>query len=461
MALNLSEYVASLKNETVAICGLGVSNLPLAQLLLAAGCNVTIRDKRDRAALGESAQDMESKGAKLRLGASYMDDLTESVIFRTPGIMPHSKPIADAVTHGSRLTSEMEAFFDVCPCSIIAVTGSDGKTTTTSIIGELLKAAGYTVHIGGNIGTPLLQRSESMRRNDIAVLELSSFQLMTMERSPDIAIVTNVTPNHLDTHRDMDEYVAAKRRVFENQTADGLLIVNNDDVITREFGDLARGKVLRFSSNNRIGSDAFIQDNAIYVANDGKTEPILPLADILLPGAHNVEHYMAVILATQRLVPLETVRRVAREFGGVPHRIELVRELRGVRYYNDSIASSPSRTTAGLRSFDQKVILIAGGKDKGVPFDDLGIEIIEHVKTLVLTGLTAERIRDSVLRRNEYSGSPEIIIESDFETAVRRASAAATTGDVVLLSPASTSFDKFRNFEERGNTFRNIVNSLE
>jgi UDP-N-acetylmuramoylalanine--D-glutamate ligase len=375
--------------------------------------------------------------------------------------MPWQPELAAATARGARLTSEMEAFFEVCPCKTIAVTGSDGKTTTTSVIAALLRAEGYTAHVGGNIGAPLLTRADAMRETDYAVLELSSFQLMTMTQSPDIAVVTNVAPNHLDIHRDMDEYVNAKRAVFEHQSGRGRLVVNHDNRTTRGFADSARGETIYFSRKTRPEKSVYLDGDVIIDATGGSREKILEVSDIFIPGVHNIENYMAAAAATRGLVSNETLRRTAREFQGVAHRIELVRELRGVRYYNDSIASSPSRTIAGLRSFDRKVILIAGGKDKGVPFDELGPEVVAHVKTLVLTGLTAERIRDAVTRCKEYGGSPEIIVEPDFARAVKAASGAASAGDTVILSPACTSFDRFKNFEERGNYFKELVNGID
>ena len=459
--MTLSQYIEGLKDKKIAVVGIGISNTPLIRLLAGKGCRVTACDRRSREALGTAAEELEALGAELKLGDGYLDGLDADVIFRTPGMRPDLPQIAEAVKRGAVLTSEMEAFFDVCPCEIIAVTGSDGKTTTTTLISELLKAQGHNVHLGGNIGTPLLDRAEEMSPDDYAVVELSSFQLMTMKKSPRIAVVTNVAPNHLDIHRDMEEYVDAKRNVFRDQGPDGLAVFNLDNDITRGFADEANGKVAFFSRRQRVDNGVFCEDGIIYDVRDGRSEAVLETSGIKIPGVHNIENYMAAYAAVRDMVTPETLRRVAASFGGVEHRIELVRELRGVRYYNDSIASSPSRTTAGLRSFTQKVILIAGGKDKGVPFDPLGAEIIEHVKKLVLTGLTADKIRAAVENAPGYSGEPEIFTVPDFRDAVVRASELAEAGDIVILSPACTSFDRFRNFEERGNYFKEIVNGLE
>jgi UDP-N-acetylmuramoylalanine--D-glutamate ligase len=459
--LKLADYVQSVKNKKVAVIGIGVSNTPLIELLLDGGVAVTACDKSERAKLGATADALEKKGACLHLGPDYLKGLDADIIFRTPGMRPDLPELKEAVGRGAVLTSEMEVFFDVCPCRIIAVTGSDGKTTTTTIISKLLAAEGYTVHLGGNIGMPLLARADEMTPADIAVLELSSFQLMTMKKSPWVSVVTNLAPNHLDMHRDMDEYVEAKRNILRYQNSTDIAVLNLDYEITRGFADYTKGEVRFFSRKSSVEDGVYMDGGTIYDASDGKTVPIMEASDILLRGVHNAENYMAAFAALRGLVKYETYRRIAGEFGGVEHRSQLVRTLRGVRYYNDSIASSPTRTIAGLRAFDRKVILIAGGKDKGVPFDVLGPEIVEHVKTLVLTGMTAEKIKAAVLSAPGYNGSPEIIEMSDFEEAVLTAHKLAEDGDIVTLSPASTAFDKFKNFEERGNTFKEIVNRLE
>ncbi|NLB29687.1 MAG: UDP-N-acetylmuramoyl-L-alanine--D-glutamate ligase, partial [Clostridiales bacterium] len=353
-----------------------------------------------------------------------------------------------------------EAFFEVCPCMIIGVTGSDGKTTTTTLIGEILRAEGKTMHVGGNIGAPLLDRADAMSKDDFAILELSSFQLITMKKSPQIAVVTNVGPNHLDIHTDLGEYIDAKKNIFRHQNSGGRLVVNLDNEITRGYAREANGDVYLFSARERPVRGVYLQGNAVKCADERGEDVVLTVSDIRIPGAHNVENFMAAIAATRGYVTKHSLKHVAREFHGVEHRIEFVRTLGGVRYYNSSIDSSPARTIAALGAFKQKVILIAGGKDKGVPFDALGPEIAKRVKTLVLTGMTAGAIKRAVESSPEYAGRPEIITEDGFEDAVLKARELAQTGDIVLLSPASTSFDRFSNFEERGNKFKEIVNGL-
>ncbi len=463
--MKFEEYLSSLQSKTVTVVGIGVSNQPLIELLLSRGIAVTACDKKDRAALGTLAEELEGKGCRLQLGPDYLKNLTGDVIFRTPGMRPDLPELTAAVRRGSTLTSEMEVFFEVCPCPIIAVTGSDGKTTTTTIIGALLQAAGRTVHLGGNIGHPLLAEAGSIREEDIAVLELSSFQLMTMTRSPHIAVVTNLAPNHLDVHKDYAEYISAKENIFTHQEAEDIAVFNADNEVTRSFIGQERGSLRIFSRRETVergtylAPAAFGDGQAIWVSNGFGRREVLPLAGIKLPGIHNVENYMAAIAAVDGLVPDEIIREFAGTFGGVEHRIELVRELDGVRYYNDSIASSPSRTIAGLNSFPERVILIAGGKDKGISYDALGPVVNDHVKLLILCGATAGVIRASVEQAKNYNGL-EITEVEDYRQAVTLARSRAQEGDVVILSPASTSFDRFANFMERGRVFKEIVNQL-
>ncbi|MCC2130057.1 UDP-N-acetylmuramoyl-L-alanine--D-glutamate ligase [Oscillospiraceae bacterium CLA-AA-H272] len=460
--MTLQEYIASLRGRTVAVIGIGVSNTPLLRLLLREGIAVTACDRSDRAKLGALAEELEAAGAVLRLGDGYLQGLDQDVIFRTPGLRPDVPELEAARARGSVITSEMEVFFQVCPCPIIAVTGSDGKTTTTTIIAELLRAAGHTVHVGGNIGHPLLAEAGSIRPTDWAVLELSSFQLMTMTRSPHIAVLTNLAPNHLDVHKSMEEYVWAKENIFRHQQPGDTAIFNLDNAITRELSAHAPGRALYFSRQAEPENGVFLRGDAVISRRDGRERQIMTTEDIRLPGVHNVENYMAAIAAVDGLVPDDVIRTFARAFNGVEHRIELVRTWRGVRFYNDSIASSPSRTIAGLRSFKEKVILIAGGYDKHIPFDVLGPEVVEHVKLLILCGATADKIRAAVEQAPGYRpGHPEILDVTPFQRAVETARDRAVPGDVVTLSPACAAFDQFKNFMERGKTFKAIVNSWQ
>ena len=460
--LTAATVFAELQGKEIALIGLGVSHRPVAKLLAQKGMKVTIYDKKSPEELGEAAKELTAMGVAFVTGADYLQKLRGDVIFRTPGLRPDVPELLAALEKGSVLTSEMEVFFEVCPCTMIAVTGSDGKTTTTTIISELLKAAGNTVHVGGNIGHPLLCEADGMQQNDFAVLELSSFQLMTMTHSPHIAVVTNLAPNHLDMHRDMADYVAAKENIFRHQTAGDIAVFNLDNDITREQSSRAVGEVRYFSRKAEPVDGVFLRGNAILCRKNNQERQIMTTEDIRLPGVHNIENYMAAIAAVDGLVPDEVIREFARNFGGVEHRIELVRTYHGARVYNDSIASSPSRTIAGLRSFKEKVILIAGGYDKHIPFDVLGPEIVEHVKALVLCGATAGKIRQAVEQAAGYApGKPEILEVAPFQNAVEAARDLAEEGDVVTLSPACAAFDQFKNFAERGKTFKEIVNSWQ
>ncbi|WP_298022318.1 UDP-N-acetylmuramoyl-L-alanine--D-glutamate ligase [uncultured Dysosmobacter sp.] len=457
--MTFEEYLRALQGKTVAVIGIGVSNRPLIQLLCQRGVAVTACDRKSREALGAIGDQLEAMGARLRLGPDYLKDLTEDVIFRTPGMRPDLPELTAAVARGSLLTSEMEVFFEVCPCPKIAVTGSDGKTTTTTIIAELLKRAGRTVHLGGNIGHPLLAETGEMDPGDVAVLELSSFQLMTMTHSPHIAVVTNLAPNHLDVHRDFAEYIAAKENIFTHQTGEDIAVFNADNDLTAEEAARAIGRARLFSRRRELADGVFLRGEAVIARRGDQEREVLRTSDIRLPGVHNIENYLAAIAAVDGLVPDGVIRDFAREFGGVEHRIELIRTRRGVRWYNDSIASSPSRTIAGLNSFDRKVILIAGGKDKGISYESLGPVVNEHVKLLILCGATAGVIRRSAEQAPNYAGL-EIVDVADYHQAVALADSRAGEGDVVILSPASTSFDRFANFMERGRVFKEIVNAL-
>lgn len=450
----LEEKIAAWRHRTIVVLGLGVSNRPLVRLLLENGCRVIGCDRAPREKLDAEVLDLEVKGAELRVGDGYLDNLPADLVFRTPGMHPNTPALTALRQRGAEITSEMEIFFEVCPCTLLAVTGSDGKTTTTTLIAKMLQAAEKTVWLGGNIGTPLLPQVNEMHPEDYAVVELSSFQLMDMRRSPHVAVVTNLAPNHLDIHKDMEEYVEAKKNIFRFQKAGDVLILNHDNAITDGF--TGNGTTLKFSRRERTDG-AWVEDGTIFVLG----RPVLKTADILIPGVHNIENYMAAILAVQGLVDDETVRNVARTFGGVEHRIELVRVKDGVRYYNDSIASSPSRTIAGLRSFPEKVILIAGGYDKHIPYDVLGPEICAHVSKLFLGGATGEQIRQAVENAPEYEiGKPEIQDCGDFDHAFYAAVAAARPGDTVLMSPASAAFDQFKNFMVRGDHFKKLVMEL-
>lgn len=409
--------------------------------------------------MGQLAIELRNDGCKLRLGDSYLDNLREDLIFRTPGLMPFDPHLEMAAKTGSIVTSEMEIFFRLAPCPIIAVTGSDGKTTTTSIIYELLKAEGYTVHVGGNIGKPLLCELPNIHKEDYVVLELSSFQLHSMYCKPNISVITNISPNHLDKHKDFQDYIDAKRYIFLNQGPEDRLVLLKNDPMTPYYSSQCNSKISFFSDNGEIQNGYIAEQGNIYKVSNDKKEYIMHTDEIRIPGAHNVRNYLAAFEAVRDLVSPETCREVAMHFPGVPHRLEEVRIMNGVTYINDSIASSPTRTIAGLRAVKTKPIVIAGGYDKHIPFDSLGDALNEYSKAVILTGDTSDKIETAILHSEGYHNLP-IYHAYDLQEAVLIGSKMAAEGDIVLLSPACASFDRFKNFEERGNIFKKYVMEL-
>ena len=453
----LDEFKYNVAGKNITVIGIGISNLPLIKYLVSLGANVTACDRRSAEDLGENYTELEKLGVKFNLGDGYLNNLSGDMIFKTPGMRYDVPELLKAKENGSIVTSEMEVFFEVCPSHIIAVTGSDGKTTTTTLIHKMMTDAGYKTWLGGNIGNPLLTDTEKMKENDWVILELSSFQLHTMRKSPEIAVITNISPNHLDMHKDYKEYIDAKKNIMLYQNEGDTLIVNADNQVTADIGKSANGAVKYFSRNGM--ADVYLDGNII---KRGIVE-ILNIKDIKIPGMHNVENYMAAIAAVSGLVSKDVIVNVAKTFGGVEHRIELVRTLDGVKYYNSSIDSSPNRTINTLRVFPNKVIMIAGGKDKGIPYDEIGPALAEHVKVLILIGATSDKIQEALDAEINKTGNGkdiEVIRATSYEDAVNTARSKTHDGDVVLLSPASTSFDMFRNFEERGNLFKKIVNEL-
>lgn len=457
---HLERFKNQINGKSVGVVGIGVSNKPIIEMLCSMGVQVYAFDKRSEEQLGEIGIELKEKGVRLFCGDDYMDHLCGDWIIKTPGMRYDHPALETARTRGSVITSEMELFFEYCPCPIIAVTGSDGKTTTTSLIYEMLSRAGHKVHLGGNIGFPLFCRLGEISKNDLVVAELSSFQLHTLRKSPHVAVVTNLSPNHLDVHKDMAEYIDAKANIFRHQSAKDLLILNADNNITAGFTADAKGKVRTFSFQkkpDRCG--VFFENGQIYRVNEnGTVEKILERSELKLRGDHNVENFMAAIAAVSDLCGVETIREVARTFGGVRHRMEFIREIGGVSFYNDSIGSSPTRTIATLRSFEKKVRLIAGGYDKKIPYDALAPTILDRVEKLYLCGVTAPKIRDAVLAL-----CPTFPFEmfDHLKAATEKAYYDAEDGEIVLLSPASASFDQFKNFEERGDYFVSVVKELK
>ncbi len=453
--MDINEFKKDINGKSVAVIGIGISNIPLIDFLLDAGASVCARDKKTAEQLGDVYGSLIKKGVKVVCGDGYLDGIQEKIIFKSPGIRADIAPLAECERNGAVITGEMDLFCKLCPCKIIAVTGSDGKTTTTTLISLILKkqreldGAAGKVWVGGNIGTPLLSYVDEMSAGDIAVLELSSFQLHRMKFSPFVSVITNITPNHLNWHTDMDEYIESKTHVYAYQTADTKTVLNHNCEITRKLGESAGSRVMYFNDENGV----YCRDGKIYCNG----QRWLDTADIKIPGRHNVDNYMTAIAALCELVSPEAVSAVAKDFGGVQHRIEFVREVDGVKYYNSSIDSSPTRTIAALRSFSQKLIVILGGYDKNIPYEPLIDPLFEHVKTAVLTGQTADKLYELIKADGRQM---KICREATFEGAVQCARECAKPGDIVLLSPAAASFDMFANFEKRGEKFKDIVNKF-
>ena len=451
------------KDRRVAFIGTGVSHNDLIEMFLRKGMDVTVCDKKSAEQLGDIYDRLKGQNVKFELGDSYLDNICSfDIVFRTPGMYFLSPELSRARECGVTVTSEMEVFFDLCPCEIIGITGTDGKTTTTTIITEMLERSGRTVHKGGNIGRALLPLIEDIKEDDVAVVELSSFQLISMRRSPDTAVITNVYPDHLNVHKSMEEYVGAKKNLILHQNAFSRTILNLDNEACAALAENVRGDLYFFSRNSVPQRGTYLDSEGWLCFTDGgNTERLVHKDKIKIPGLHNVENYLAAIAAVYGKVSVEAIKSTAADFGGVEHRIEFVRELDGVRYYNDSIATSPVSVIAGLNSFPQRVIVIAGGSDKALDYTLLSEPINTHVKTLVLTGATADKIEAAVKAYEGYNEENcRIIRANGMEDAVKTARESAQAGDVVILSPASASFDSYQNFEERGKHFKRLVNEL-
>ena len=450
----LKQYTDSFKGKKVGFIGCGISNMPILELFAEAGIAVTVRNKKEAP---ENASRLAALGVKTITGLGYLDDIDENILFLSPAVRADLPELITAKNNGTRLTSETEEFFKLCRAllpkvKIIAVTGSDGKTTTTTLIAKVLAASGKRIHLGGNIGVNLLAELDSIKDGDIIVAELSSFQLMKMTVSPDIAVITNLTPNHLDWHRDMEEYREAKTNIFNFQTPDNILVLNYDDKVTRGFAERAKGKVRFFSGNDKLSDGIYFNEKGIYKDK----ELLLADEDVFLVGRHNRYNYAAAIAATDGLATKEGILTVARSFGGVEHRLEFVRETGGVKYYNSSMDSSPSRTAACLNAFKGKVIVICGGYDKNIPLEPLGSLFLQKAKAAVLIGATAEKI-EQVLKHNGYTAFYRV---SSMSEAVKKAACIAESGDCVVLSPAAASFDMFVNYADRGNIYKALVKQL-
>ena len=457
------KFFSGIRGKKIAFIGFGVTNNDTVRMFLKKGLDVTVCDRKSRAEAGEIAEEFEKAGARLALGENYLETACNcDIIFRAPGVYYNIPELKAAREQGVVVTSEMEVFFDLCPCKIYAITGTDGKTTTTTIVSEILAKSGRKVHKGGNIGRALLPIIEEIDENDAAVVELSSFQLISMRKSPDHALITNIYPDHLNVHSSMEEYIGAKTNILAHQNAFSRAVLNMDNEETNKLSRLVRGDLYKFSRSKKPERGAFLDSEGWLCFTEKRvTERIVSKDEIKIPGMHNVENYLAAIALLYGEVPVKAIAETAREFGGVEHRIEFVRELDGVKFYNDSIATSPVSVIAGLNSFGRKIIVIAGGSDKKLDYNQLAEPINKFVKVLVLLGETADKIEAAVREyKNFDEKSCRIIRVKTMEEAVEAARNAAESGDVVTLSPASASFDMYKNFEERGRHYKSVVNAL-
>ena len=459
----LEEFNEYIRFRKVAVIGLGVSNLPLLEYLYEKKAQVTVFDERTMDEIpSETINKINTYEFSYSFGKNCLEKLNGfNIIFRSPSCLPTRTELQKEAERGAIVTTEVEMLMEMCPCKIVGVTGSDGKTTTTSLINAILKKAGYKTFLGGNIGTPLFTKLPEMEPNDIVVLELSSFQLMNMHISPDIAIITNITPNHLNIHKDYQEYIDAKKCIFKNQNEKGILILNYDNDITRECAKEPNGNVVFFSSKVKLDNGFIVDGNIIKECNDKVRKHILNTDEVILRGNHNFQNIATALAATKTLVDTDIAVQAIKEFKPVEHRIEFVKEIDGVKWYNDSASSSPTRTISGINAFKENIILIAGGYDKNLEYEPLAKPVVDKVSTLILIGQTAEKIYDVVKNESEKENKKINIYMCDtLEQTIEIAKKSAKKGDVVLFSPASASFDMFKNFADRGHKFKDLVNKI-
>lgn len=459
----LIEFNNELANKKIAIIGMGVSNIPLLDYFNKYKAIVTIFDKRTIDNLDDIViKKINEYNMEYSLGENNLSKLQGfDYIFRSPSCRPDTKELIEEARRGAIITSEIEMLIKLCPGTVIGITGSDGKTTTTSLTYAILKEKGYECYLGGNIGIPLFTKLNEMTPKSIVVLELSSFQLMNMKISPKISVITNISPNHLDIHKSYEEYINCKKNIFSHQSPNDIVVLNADNEITNGFKSEANGKVVLFSSKQKLDNGVIYDNSIIKSCEDGLRRHIIDVKNVKLRGIHNYENICAAIAATESLVDVDTQIKAISNFTGVEHRLEYIRTINGVQWYNDSIGTSPSRTIAGLNSFDEKIVLIAGGYDKHLDYTPIAKPIVEHVSSLILVGATSEKIYDAVIKELKSQGKEMPIAKcTTLEETISIAHKIAKPGEVVLFSPASASFDMFKNFAERGNVFKDIVNRI-
>lgn len=460
----LEKFEEYIKNKKIAVIGVGVSNIPLIDYLFEKKAKVTIFDDREEEKISKDIFDKIKKYKfDYYFGKRNLDNLHGfEVIFRSPSCLPTKPELVREKERGAVVTTEIEQLIKMAPCKVIGITGSDGKTTTTTLTAKILEDGGYNVYLGGNIGIPLFTKLKEIKPEDIIVLELSSFQLMDMEVSPDISAITNITPNHLNVHKDYQEYIDAKKNIYKHQKSTGILVLNADNELTNSCQNDANGDVILFSSKQRLDYGYIVEDGIIKECNDGIRRHLISQDEIKLKGIHNLQNICTALALTKDLVNTEKALNTIKEFSGVKHRLELVRVFNGVEWYNDSASTSPTRGISALNSFNKEIVLIAGGADKNLDYTPLGIKIVEKVKSLILIGQTASKIYEAVkIEEEKQNKKVDIHMCETFKQSLELAKRIAKPGQIVLFSPASTSFDMFKDMYDRGDKFRKEVNDFE
>ncbi len=460
----LEEFNNFIRYRKVAVIGLGVSNIPLLDYLFDKKAKVTVFDEKEIDKIPKNIMNkLTAYSFDYYLGKDCLKYLKNFVlIFRSPSCLPNRIELQEELDRGAIVTTEIEMLMKMCPCPIIGVTGSEGKTTTTSMIHDILVEGGYNTYLGGNIGTPLFTKLNKMKPEDVVVLELSSFQLMDMQVSPQTAVITNITPNHLNIHTDYAEYIDAKKNIYRYQNEDGVVILNYDNKITKKMKKEAKGKVVYFSSKTRLDNGYIVEENTVKECENKLRKHIVYGDEIKLKGIHNFENICAAVAATKSFVKQETVEKTLKKFKPIEHRLEFVREINKVEWYNDSASSSPTRTIAGLKAFpNKKIVLIAGGSDKDLDYRPIAKPIMEKVSELILIGETSRKIEMAVEREIRKQGKNINIYKcKSLKEAVNKAKVVAQPKQIVLFSPASASFDMFKNAYDRGNKFKKMVENL-
>ena len=474
-----------LKNKKVAVLGLSVEGLSTAKFLMRNQINFTVLDKKEFSQMDEFDQKfLESSKIETKLGVSYLRDLkTFQIIFRSPGFPLWHPKLLESQKEGTVITSQTKLFFDLCPCPVIGVTGTKGKGTTASLLYEMLKESGKDVFLAGNIGVPPLDFLETLKVTSTVVLELSSFQLEDLKKSPSVAVVLMSTQDHLASqagdspnyHWSVDEYLQAKMNIVRFQKASDSALINYDFVSSRDFSLESKARIFYFSLKEEFEDGAFLLGDDLVVRLSRKTERIACRSEVFLRGEHNLQNILAASLAALISgAKLEAIQKVIKIFKGLEHRLEFVSEVKGVKYYDDSFSTTPETAIAAIKSFSEPLIVILGGSEKGSDYTELGRTIIEaeNIKAVILIGLTALKIKESLrqgligldpLRGSNPFGDKVLkIVEglSSMEEVVERAFKLGRSGDVVLLSPACASFDMFKNYKDRGNQFKGEVGRL-